>query len=141
MSSTNSKLFAVTALAAMILVGVFGIGMGNMNLNKNGEKSGCIFTGKVMLCQMNVAEHIALWQSMFRAIPTKTIIPALLFFLVASAIVFIALHKNLLSASLLKHLTLRQYQHYQLNNISFNPIRYALAKGILHTKIYEPAHI
>ena len=102
--------------------------------------SGCIFTGKVMLCNMGIVEHISLWQSMFTATPTKNIISSLLF-LAVFAIVFLALHKNILTPPLSKYFLLKQYQRREPSDISFNPVRYALAKGILHPKIYEFANI
>ncbi len=141
MSSTYQNFLAIIGLAVLIFVGVLGVGMGNMGINKDGGMNGCIFTGKVMFCKMSIIQHISFWQRMFTAVPIKNIIPALLFFLAAFAIALLVSRKNLLNTSLSKHLLLQQRQRYQLNDISFNPVRYALAKGILHSKIYEPAFI
>ncbi len=141
MCSAYSKFFAVVGFTTIILVGVFGMGMGDMSMNEKGEMDGCLFTGKVMLCNMSVVEHISLWQSMLTATPTKTVIPALLFFLAVFAAAFFVGRKNLLSPSLIERFVLNQQQHRQPHNIFFDHIRYTLAKGILHPRIYESAHI
>lgn len=140
MSFSRAKIFAITALIALLFVGFFSIGMGNMDMNKDGGMSGCIFTGKIMPCDMNIVEHISLWQNMFTAMPTKNII-SFLFFLAIFVIMFSVLRKNILTPPLSEYFSLKQYQRRKPKNFSFNSVKYALAKGVLHPKIYELAYL
>lgn len=133
MSSTYQNFLAIIGLAILIFVGILGVGMENMRVNKDGEMNGCVFTSKVIFCKMSIVQHISLWQSMFAAAPVKNIIPTLLFFLIVFVIEFIILRKDLLNFLPLRYL--------QPNNIFFNPIKHSFARGILHPKIYEPAYI
>lgn len=136
---TGMAIFGLTSI--FLFASIVGIShTAGMQLNERGEMSGCVFTGKVMLCKMNVVEHISLWQSMRTATLQKIGILVLLLVSVFAVELFIfrryLFHFLRSGPSFLEQLVNRQ-----LNNIFRDPIRYGLAKGILHPRIYEPTHL
>lgn len=116
---------------------VFGLGhMGGMTENENGNMSGCIFTGKTMLCKMSVIEHISLWQSMLIAIPQESL--TLLALLVLSIAAIFAT-KDVLAPPRLSSsevLTKRLYLREHPDLLLFVPLKEAFSQGILNPKIY-----
>lgn len=137
-----NNIMAVLGLTSILLfTSIVGIShTAGMQFNERGEMSGCVFTGKVMLCKMNVVEHISLWEGMLAATLQKTTSLILLVFLVFGVGLYI-FRKHLTYFLRSGHSLVKQLLNRQPNNIFFDPIKYALAKGILHTRIYEPAHL
>lgn len=124
----------IISFAAMA---AFGLGhMSGMIANESGDMAGCIFTGKTMLCNMSVVEHISLWQSMLTAIPQENLtILALLTLLVT--VIFIT--TNMLAPPRLsgsEALTKRLYLRGHPDLLLFNPLQEAFSQGILNPKIY-----
>lgn len=136
----GAVILVILVILSFIVVAVFGLGhMSGMTANENGNMTGCIFTGKIMLCKMSVVEHISLWQSTFTAIPQESLI--LLVLLVLSiAVIFAA--KNILvsprlspNAALIKELyELYLREHPDL--LLFNSLKEAFSQGVLNPKIY-----
>lgn len=136
--SSKVKTFLIFSLLAFVTLSTFGLGhMSGMEANKDGNMEGCIFTGKTMLCEMGIVEHISLWQSMFTAMPQESLmLLALLILLVA--VIFVT--KNILvpprlfsSEALTKQLYLKEHPDLPL----FNPLKEAFSQGILNPKIYN----
>lgn len=130
--------FLAFGLFAFLTLSFFGLGhMSGMTENENGDMVGCIFTGKTMLCKMNVIEHISLWQSMFTAIPQESLmLLALLILLVA--VIFVT--KNILAPprpSNSKALTKRLYLKEHPDLLLFDPLKEVFSQGILNPKIYD----
>ena len=134
--------FVVLGLFAFVMLSIFGLGhMGGMTSGEDGNMTGCIFTGKTMLCKMSVIEHISLWQSMFTAMPQESsILLALVILLVA--VLFTT--KNSIGPPRLfrdETSTPKLYLVQHPNLPFFNPLKEAFAQGILNPKIYEFANL
>lgn len=131
------RILTFSGLLAFVLLGIFGLGhFSGMPINEGGEMDGCIFAGGTMLCKMSVIEHIALWQSMFTAVPQES---ATVFVLLALFIAVIFTIKNILAPPrLFKHNALA-YKLYLARHPDlplFNPLKEALSRGIINPKIY-----
>jgi FtsH-binding integral membrane protein len=138
--SSKTKVFIIFGLFAFVTLSVFGLShTAWMPKNDNGDMTGCIFTGQVMLCKMSIIEHISLWQSMFTALPQKSLALTALVVLLLTAI-FVT--KNILDPPSLSNnkasaqkLYLAQHPDIPL----FDPLKEAFSRGILNPKIYELA--
>lgn len=127
-------------LAAFVFVSIISIiGIAHtagMQLNDEGGMSGCLFTGKGMICKMNAVQHLSLWQSTFVAVPQKISGFALLVALAALVIAVRLFKKQRFNFPEREPLFLKLHRSQQPNNIFFNPLHYAFSQGILHPKIY-----
>ena len=145
MAITLQKLtlsFLTLGLFTFVTLSIFGLGhMGGMAASENGDMTGCIFTGKTMLCKMSIIEHISLWQSMFTAMPQENLI-LLALVIILVAVLFIT--KNFISPPRLSRdetSTQKLYLVQHPNLSLFNPLKEAFAQGILNPKIYEFANL
>lgn len=141
MAITSQKLaisFLAIGLFAFVTLSILGLGhMNGMETNKDGNMEGCIFTGKTMLCKMDVVEHISLWQSIFTAMPQENLT---LFALLILLAVVIFITKNIFAPSRLfrsETSTDRLYLKERPDFSFFNPLKEAFSQGILNPKIYE----
>lgn len=127
----------VIGLFAFVVLNIFGLShTAGMPKNDNGDMTGCIFTGQVMLCKMDVIEHIFLLKSIFTAMPQKSLtFTVLLVFLlgVVLAAKNILAPLNLSSNKVLaQKLYLAQHPDISL----FDPLKEVISAGILNPKIY-----
>lgn len=130
---------AMLSLVAFVAVSLFGLGhTAGMKANEDGNMEGCIFTGKTMLCQMGIGEHISLWQGMFAATPQKISVLLTLIVLLVAA-VFVIINHWLRTASIKQELVRRFYLFRNTEINLFDPLRRAFSRGIIHPKIYESA--
>lgn len=136
-----SKKFAapliILGLTAFVSLGIFGLGhFAGMPMSEDGEMEGCIFTGKIMLCKMNVIEHINLWLSMFTAAPQES--AAILALLVLLTVVIFVTKNILVPLRLSKRYALahKMYLAGHPNLPLFNHLKKAFSQGILNPKIY-----
>lgn len=133
------SLLVILALFAFVLVSFVGAGHAfAMEMNKDGSMDGCIFTGKTMLCKMNIIEHISFWQSIFTATVPQKINTLVLLILLAGLFRIVSTLKRhlLLPFSYLTicwKLYIKQNPHLSL----FNPLQEVFSQGILNPKIYE----
>ena len=142
MTSKNLTIhLAAPGLTAFILVSLFGLGhTTGMKANEDGNMESCIFTGKTMLCQMGIVEHISLWQGIFMATTQKTsILLALIVLLIVA--VFVGINYSPHLADIKQKISARLYLLRQPDINLFDPIRRVLSRGIIHPKIYEFANI
>ncbi|MBI4114483.1 MAG: hypothetical protein HY445_01420, partial [Candidatus Niyogibacteria bacterium] len=132
---------AMLGLTAFIVVGLFGLGhTAGMRANDDGNMEGCIFTGKTMLCQMGIIEHISLWQGMFTATPQKVYaLLALVVLLIAA--VFVVIHYLRHSADREQIISSYLYILRHPDISLFDPLRRAFSRGIIHPKIYKFANL
>ena len=141
MAVTLKKLtlsFLALGLFTFVMLGIFGLGqMDGMAANENGDMTGCIFTGKTMLCKMSVIEHISLWQSMFTAMPQENLILLVLVILLV-AVLFTT--KNSIGPPRLSRdetSTQKLYLVQHPNLSLFDPLKESFARGILNPKIHQ----
>jgi len=125
------RLGALVIVLPILLVSIFGAWHA---MTMDGQMSGCpLMTYADSLCGMDPVEHLVLWQRLFTATPHRA------FHLLAAIFV--------LGAILFQHtnayvFTLRNRARYQLHRrlaLAFtplDPLKRALAQGILHPKIY-----
>lgn len=132
-----ARIFIFTGLLAFVLLEIFGLGQfADMPMNEDGGMEGCIFMGKTMFCKMSVIEHIALWQSMFTAVPQKS---AMFLVLSILLIVVIFITKNILAPPRLFKRYAPAYKLYLTEHPNLplcNPLKTAFSRGILNPKIY-----
>jgi len=142
MASKNLTTYlAMLGLATFIAVSLFGLGhTAGMKANDNGNMEGCIFTGKTMLCEMGVIEHISLWHGMFTAMPQKvSALLALIVLLIVAAFVVINYSPHITDIKQKTPQRLYLLNHPNIN--LFDPIRRVFSRGIIHPKIYEFANL
>lgn len=91
MSKNLPRKFGVVVIGAFIVASLFGIHMG-MDMNENGDMSGCIFmSGESAMCPMDWSEHLLRWQQAFTStLPSKSTLLALAVALFAGIAIFIA---------------------------------------------------
>lgn len=66
--STTGKVVLTLGLAAFLFLGLLGMSYSNMSMGPDGSMTmtNCpLMTGQAVVCNMNLLQHIAAWQSMF----------------------------------------------------------------------------
>ena len=65
------KILFMLAAVPFLWFGTFGLlhHMSEMKPATMTSNSGCLFNGQTEVCNMNVTEHITLWESMFTSLP------------------------------------------------------------------------
>lgn len=121
-----------TSLMLILLVNLsFGFGVDTMSMDDNGNMSDCPFTDAVALCPMSFSEHIAIFQSTFRAIPSKTLL-----FLVLASLLLLALHSKISPKDYPSYTRLKFFFKDKPELPIFNKLLLALSDGILQPKLY-----
>ena len=121
--------FAGIVLTVILSVVVFGMGSG-MEISSAGKMSNCPFmSGTAVMCQMNIFEHIAAWQSAFTA-QVKTLISILLSALLVFCWFAFTVRKNQEGSLLCLYVKEKTHK-------IFNHLATAFSQGILHAKIYD----
>lgn len=88
-SQKGPKVLAALAMSMFLVAGIFGISHA-MNMDSNGQMSGCPFMGVATVCNMSPLEHVAAWQSMFTSTSSENTLSLLLsVLLVAVSILFV----------------------------------------------------
>lgn len=132
-----AQLPVALVLSAFLATNVMGLAFHapGMPMNERGEMAGCIFVTQAAICQMNVLEHLNLWQNLFTAIPQKAA-TVLLMILTLAAIIFSRARRRLR----LFNARLAQSQRFHLfHQTAIRALDYlheAFSQGILHPKIY-----
>ena len=108
-----------------------------MEMNKNGNMNGCIFTGKAEICRMNFLEHLTSWQALFNVLPIKAT-TALLTTLLLFIFVFAIFERKLCLIDLINPILNRKklYSRSRLDFPSPNSLQEAFSQGILNSKTY-----
>lgn len=129
------RMFGLFAFILIILLGASQIFA--MEMNEDGNMDGCPFTGKTMLCKMNILEHLSLWQSMFTVIPKKSVVLLVLISVLTAVILF---NRSVLTRLLIRKQESQLLYFLQHSGLYFlNIIQEIFSQGILHPKIYNPA--
>ena len=127
------KGFVAFAIMAFFAVGILGLTYG-MPMDSTGQMSNCPFLGVTALCKMNPLEHMAAWQNMFAAVPSKTAATlATLLLLALSAIVFF---KDIWNVKKLELVAVFSQRFREKKFVVRNPLQEAFSSGILHPKIF-----
>lgn len=100
-------------------------------MDDNGNMSDCPFTDAVTLCPMSFSEHIAVFQSTFRAIPYKTFL-----FLILATIFLLTPHPKVGPRDYLSDIRLKFFFKDKPELLIFNKLLLALSDGILQPKLY-----
>jgi hypothetical protein len=114
-------------IVALVAIVATGLSFSLHDMTEDGRMTGCPLMGMPVICNMNVQEHIAAWQSMFSAIPTQILL-LLVLLLVTSRPIF-------------RYLTYRPPELLHLNYeerslLVFDHLRESLASGLIHSKAY-----
>ena len=138
--SRKLESFLITfGLFSFVLVSFAGTSVFIMEMNDDGSMGGCIFTGKMMLCQMSIMEHISFWQNMFIVIPQESLM--IHGFIIFLAIVLLTAQNfsGPPSPSRNEIQTQKLYLVQHPDFTFFNSLKEAFSQGILNPKIYESA--
>ncbi len=127
------KIISAVAITLFAVIAVFGLGISMNTIDSHGSMSNCPFmNGVASICQMNLWEHIAQWQSLFSpAVPVM--------FLLFSILVLVF---HFFSREPIKHLWRARFSEMKLRDFIpkfFDHIHLALSGGILHPKLYDTA--
>ena len=128
-------------LAILLTIAMFGFVLGTfglphlgmtMTMDMDGHMTmyNCLMPGMTAICNMTPLEHVASWQSMFTNVLLQSG-TALLLLLIAFAIVW-NLSDGLYKPKSRERFTTR-YRHRER---IFDPLRLAIAAGIIHSKAY-----
>ena len=126
-----SKVLVAIAIAAFLMVGIFWI-FHSMDMNSKGEISNCPFMGIVAICNMSPFEHIAAWQNMFASIPNQTIVLTLLLLALSFAFSRLLLFAFPRDGDREPQRLFSRAREPRVTD----PLRLALARGIIHPKIF-----
>lgn len=133
-----SRVLLLLILATFVLAVFLGptnsIGM---QMNANGQMSGCMFTG-TGICSMTPLEHAATWEAMFTAVPAQTASVLLLLLLILAVVSVLTRTLRPVFDFSLDRISVRQrlYAKQSRARAYINPIQEALSQGILNPKTY-----
>ena len=134
-SGFHSKNFALLVLFPFLAIGIFCL-WNTTAMSMNESSGNCaVYGGEMTLCGTNTQSHISAWKNFFNIIPQKTFDLLLL----ASLLVFVsATYKNIWprAPKIMKSLVAGSYATLDI----IDPIKRALARGIIQPKIY-PSYI
>ena len=132
-SGFHSKNFALLVLFSFLVIGTFCL-WSTTAMSMSESSSDCaVYGSQVALCGTDTQSHISAWQNFLNVIPQKTfdlLLLALLFIFVS------ATYRNvwLRAPEITKSLMARTYAMLDI----IDPIKRALARGIIQPKIYPP---
>lgn len=134
MSVFRSRDFAVVALLSFVAVAIFCVWAGAA-MNAEDAMSDCTpYPNEAVLCGTNAQNHIAMWQNFLHVIPQKTFDLLLLALLLVFAS---AAYKTAwpCAPEVAQRFKAKEYSTLGIGN----PIKRALARGIIQPQIYNPA--
>ncbi|MBU6214545.1 hypothetical protein KGM48_01750 [Patescibacteria group bacterium] len=125
----KKKAISVFAGVFFLTISIGGVYMAAMPM-QDGIMHECPFMGVPALCHMSPLEHLTQWQTMFAA----TVQQALILFTALALIVALGWHfiRDLLLPERAKAFSPR----YRKREPIVDPLRLALAKGIIHSKAF-----
>jgi len=128
------KLLTTILIATVLLVGVTGVAYSGMMMGHGDmEMPGCPLMGhSAALCNMNLLEHLSMWQNMFAALPMPSI--ALLLW-VLLALFFVFRFKQYLW--LLHSSPQPVYISCDPEATTRDPLRRFIARGLMHPKFFK----
>lgn len=134
-SAFYSKNFAVVALFSFIAVAIFCVWIATaMSASGESVMNDCApYGSEAVLCDTNAQNHISAWKNFLNAIPQKTfslLLPALLL-VSASAACKIFRPR---APEVARNFIVREYSTPDI----IDPIKRALARGIIQPQIYNP---
>lgn len=121
------------ALSVFLLTNVFGLltHSQGMNVDQSGKMLGCFLMGETVVCQINIFEHLSLWQNTFTTILSLFTSAALLFAL--AWFIFSRHDRHRLQRKILP----QPFSVFADPEISLGDyLRQAFSQGILQPKIY-----
>ena len=134
-SGFHSRNFALLVLFSFLAIGIFCLwNTTAMSINESSDNC-AVYGSQMTLCDTNTQNHISAWQNFLKVIPQKTFDLLLL----ALLLVFVsATYKNIWprAPEIAQSLAARSYATLDI----IDPIKQALARGIIQPKIY-PSYI
>lgn len=124
----------VLILTFVLMMTVGGVVSAEMMMDKDGMMMhNCPFMGIAVLCEMSPLQHLMEWQSMFTASAQPLAVILLLLLVLAIAL------SQFLTRILMDRLHERPAPvfRYRYRQPVFDTLRLALARGIIHPKVYE----
>lgn len=131
----HSRNIALLVLFSFLAVGIFCLWSTNaMSMDESSGKC-AVYGSQIALCGTDTQSHISAWQSFLNVIPRKTFD---LLFLALLLVFASATYKNIWprAPEAVRNLTARAYAILGI----IDPIKRALARGIIQPKIY-PSYI
>ena len=117
----------------LILAFIFSVsfGMATMDMDENGNMTDCPFSDAVAICPMSFVEHITTFQSVFAAIPSKTIL-SIVISLASLIILYFKLDPRIYSPPV----RLRSSVINSFDPPILNKLLLAISDGIVQPKLY-----
>ncbi len=134
MSTFYSRNFAVVALFSFIAVAVFCVWTATAT-NLDSAMNDCVpYGSETILCSTNAQNHISAWQNFLNVVPQRTLDPLLLLFLL---IVALDTYKTIWQRApeVAQRFKSKKFSILEI----IDPIKRALARGIIQPQIYNPA--
>lgn len=126
MSQENMSLLLI-----LVIVFSFSFGVATMDMDGNGNMSDCLFINTITICPMSFFEHIAVFQSNFRAISFKTLLLTLLVLAL-----FLILNSKTIPLDQQPRIKLKLFSKNYPKSPIFNKLLLALSDGIIQPKLY-----
>ncbi|MBU6501088.1 MAG: hypothetical protein KGJ89_03095 [Patescibacteria group bacterium] len=127
----NTKLTLVIFILFTAMA-VFGLTV-SMNMDSHGNMASCpLMNGTASICRMNIMEHLSAWGLLSAAV-IPNVIPLLLLF----TFLFSNVSRKLDRDDHREEKVFLYNKNQIFINRIFNPILFALSRGILHAKIYD----
>ena len=124
----------ISLLLISAIIFSFSFGVATMRMNEKGNMSDCPFANTATICPMTLFEHIGIFQSTFRAIPSKAVLSAMLA-LAFLLMIFPKTIPNIYSPQNSLNLFIRNTPERPI----YNKLLLALSDGILQPKLYSNA--
>ncbi len=130
-SAKNIVIIGMIAFLAMSFWSLY-----SMSFDLNGKMERCPFmTDSQSFCQMNISEHISLWQQFFTMLKEKNLLLSLFSLLIFIQIAIVTI--NTKAFEKLKHQRFRNYFYRYKPEIKlFDSLALAFSDGLIHSKIY-----
>ena len=129
----HSRNFALLVLFSFLAIGLFCLWSTNAMSMDDSSGDCAIYGSEMVLCGADTQSHISAWQNLLEVIPQKIFDLALLVLLLVFASVT---YKNLWprAPEIARGLTAKTYTALDI----IDPIKRALARGIIQPQIYNP---
>ncbi len=131
----HSRNFALLVLFSFLAIGIFCLWSTNAMSMSESSGNCAVYGGEMALCDTDTQSYISTWQNFLNVIPQKIFDLLLLALLLVFAT---ATYKNIWprAPEIMKSLVVRSYATLDI----INPIKRALARGIIQPQIY-PSYI
>ncbi|OGL88593.1 hypothetical protein A3H75_00235 [Candidatus Uhrbacteria bacterium RIFCSPLOWO2_02_FULL_51_9] len=125
------RIFLIVSAGLLLVTATLGVKMNMMMDGGDMAMAGCPFMETGSLCQMTVAEHLRVWESLLTAVTHPEFFLALLLIVIATGFFFL-----ISTGPPLFVVAAEQYRR-RPDTALFRPLLLAFSDGIIHPKLYS----